>query len=328
MKYTYCTGENGGCTEKKDQCTGSNTYCTGKKMDCTGPNNHCTGLKTSCTDKKVKCTGPKTNCTNENMDCTRANINCTGKNAGCTEEDTGCTALKDTIINYIFIYQLKNLFTMNFSKTIPEKLRKNRILINNGTNDPVISERMATAGYTPEEMQNGIQLLEAAEEAYELNHKEKGEYNEARDNRQEAKNAFHDKYIRDLEFTRIALSEDPKKLEYIGATGRRSRTQAAYLKQAKHFYSSIEQDENLLQKMARFGYTREIIKERLDDIEELYQLMEKIESEEGDAQHQIQVRNEKLDELENWTSVYKKVALLMFEDDAQYLEKLGIIVKS
>ncbi|MEF8984864.1 MAG: hypothetical protein V5A51_09760 [Bacteroidales bacterium] len=196
------------------------------------------------------------------------------------------------------------------------------------TNDLVISERMATAGYTPEEMQNGKQLVEGAEEAYEVNHKEKGEYNEARDNHQEAKNAFHDKYIRDLEFTRIALSEDPKKLEYIGATGRRSRTQAAYLTQAKHFCSSLEQDENLLQKMARFGYTGEMMKERLDDIEELYQLMEKIESEEGDAQHQIQVRNEKLDELEDWTSVYKKVALLMFEDDAQYLEKLGIVMKS
>ena len=55
-----------------------------------------------------------------------------------------------------------------FSKTIPEKLRKNRIIINNGMNDPVISARMATAGYTPEEMQKGNQLLMFEDDAQYL----------------------------------------------------------------------------------------------------------------------------------------------------------------
>jgi hypothetical protein len=216
---------------------------------------------------------------------------------------------------------------MIISKTVAEKLKKNRTLIINGMNDPVISERMGTAGYTPEEMQKGNQLLEAAEEAFELNHQEKSEYNTARDKRQEAKDAFHDTYLRDLEFARIALDDDPTKLDNIGASGRRSRSYSAYLAQAKHFYSSIEQDENLLQKMARFGYTREIIKERLATIEKIQNLMLKVELEEGDTQQQTVVRDEKLDELEDWASVYKKVAWLMFENDPQYLEKLGILVK-
>ena len=62
-------------------------------------------------------------------------------------------------------------------------------------------------------------------------------------------------------------------------------------------------------------------------IEEIQNLMLNVELEEGDTQQQTVVRDEKLNELEDWTSIYKKVAWLMFENDPQYLEKLGILVK-
>lgn len=54
-------------------------------------------------------------------------------------------------------------------ESIAERLRKHRILINNGINDPVIADRMATVGYTPEIMQEAQTLLQEAEEATQLN---------------------------------------------------------------------------------------------------------------------------------------------------------------
>lgn len=80
--------------------------------------------------------------------------------------------------------------------------------------------------------------------------------------------------------------------------------------------------------MATFGITAQTVTDLLAELENLYTLMEQIEREEGDAQHQIKVRDRKLDEFEDWASTYKQVARLMFDNDAQNLEKLGIIVKS
>jgi DNA mismatch repair ATPase MutS len=212
--------------------------------------------------------------------------------------------------------------------TIPEKMRKHRILINNGINDPVIANRMATVGYTPEVMQKAKVKLHEVEDAVRLNQSEQGEYEESLEQRQKAKDEFHDLYIRDLEFARIALRNQPEVLSRIDASGTREKGHANYLAQARNFYSSLAEEESLLSAMAVFGYTAEMINARLADIDKLYGLVEQVEREEGDAQHQIKIRDQKLDELDDWASIYKQVARLVFENEPQYLEKLGIVVKS
>ncbi len=211
---------------------------------------------------------------------------------------------------------------------IPERLRRHRILINNGINDPVIADRMATVGYTPEAMQEAQGVLQSAEEATEANKTEQGEYREAMDARQEAKSSFHEEYLRHLDFVRIALEDQPALMQKIDASGARARTQAEYLAQAKNFYNSIATDTTVQAAVSIFGITPEVATTQLAAIENLYTLMEQAEREEGDAQHQIKVRDQKLDEFEDWANRYKKVARLMFANEPQYLEKLGIIVKS
>ena len=80
--------------------------------------------------------------------------------------------------------------------------------------------------------------------------------------------------------------------------------------------------------MAIYGYTKAIILQRLNEIENIYHLMDQKISASGEAQHSTQVRNRKLRELDRWVSEYKKVARLAFRDSPQYLEKLGIVAKS
>ena len=127
---------------------------------------------------------------------------------------------------------------------------------------------------------------------------------------------------------RIAFRNDPNTLSKIDASGTREKGIAEYLDQAYNFYSSLAKNPSLLEKMAVFGYTDEIINERLASIENIWSLMRQIEREEGDSQHQVNIRDDKLDELDDWVSIYKRIARVVFKDEPQYLEKLGIIVKS
>lgn len=212
--------------------------------------------------------------------------------------------------------------------SVDEKIYWHRILIRNGMNDSVISSKMACYSYTEENMKQASLMHQEVEEANRQNHFKYGDYNKFKDKLKKAKKAFHKDYITDLEFARIALADQPGILDRIAASGRRQKALAAYLSEAKWFYRSLTDEETLIHAMAVYGYTREIILQRLAGIENLYLLMEQIAKASGEAQHMTQVRNRKLRELDRWASKYKKVARLAFRDSPQYLEKLGIVVKS
>lgn len=73
----------------------------------------------------------------------------------------------------------------------------------------------------------------------------------------------------------------------------------------------------------------EIIEANHATLDELKTLQELRHRETGDAQQATQARDAKFDELNAWCSELKQLVKLLFEDaDTQYLEKLGIIVKS
>jgi len=124
------------------------------------------------------------------------------------------------------------------------------------------------------------------------------------------------------------LAKQPILLDRVGASGRRQKAVAAYFIEAEWFYHALANDESLLKMMSVYGYTKQTILQRQKEIENIYRLMEQKVRASGEAQHSTQLRNRKLRELDRWVSEYKKVARLAFRDSPQYLEKLGIVVKS
>ena len=124
------------------------------------------------------------------------------------------------------------------------------------------------------------------------------------------------------------MAKQPILLDRVGASGRRQKAVAAYFIEAEWFYHALANDESLLKMMSVYGYTKQTILQRQKEIENIYRLMEQKARASGEAQHSTQVRNRKLRELDRWVSEYKKVARLAFRDSPQYLEKLGIVVKS
>ena len=187
---------------------------------------------------------------------------------------------------------------------------------------------MAYYVYTEQNMKQARLMHQKVEEANQQNYFKYGDYNKFKDKLKIAKKAFHKDYITDLEFSRIALADQPDILDRIAASGRRQKALAAYLSEAKWFYQSIADDEILLETMSVYGYTKATFRQRVKEIDNIYRLMEQMASASGEAQLSTQVRNRKLRELDRWVSKYKKVARLAFRDNPQYLEKLGIVVKS
>jgi hypothetical protein len=212
--------------------------------------------------------------------------------------------------------------------SVVKKIHSHGILIGNGIKDPIISGRMNCYGYTREKMKQASLMHQEMEHVNRQNHLKHGDYDNFKNKLRKSKKAFHKAYMVDLEFARIALARQPLLLDRVGASGRRQKAVAAYFLEAEWFYHALAEDESLLKKMAVYGYTKETILQRQKEIEKIYRLMEQKIRASGEAQHSTQIRNRKLRELDRWVSEYKKVARLAFRDDPQYLEKLGIVVKS
>ena len=80
--------------------------------------------------------------------------------------------------------------------------------------------------------------------------------------------------------------------------------------------------------MASLGQTEAILTTALQEIDQIYELQETINREQGDAQNATQVRDMKFEELIDWLSDYETVARIALADQPQLLEKLGIVVPS
>ena len=79
---------------------------------------------------------------------------------------------------------------------------------------------------------------------------------------------------------------------------------------------------------AELNITAEKLKAQQRDIATLKTLKLNQKKEMGEAQVATKVRDKKIAELDKWAKKYKKVATIVFEDQPQVLEKLGILVRS
>ena len=80
--------------------------------------------------------------------------------------------------------------------------------------------------------------------------------------------------------------------------------------------------------MESFKVTVEQLNAEKTAIENLKQLRNEVTIEKGQAQEATRLRNEKLDELDNYAIELKAVAEIALEKQPQLLEKLGIVVRS
>ena len=85
----------------------------------------------------------------------------------------------------------------------------------------------------------------------------------------------------------------------------------------------------VLTKLLPFGETTESISQLKGDLSVLDVLKENREKESGDAQYSTKESNSKVDALHEAVAEIKRLARLIFlDDETQYLEKLGIMVRS
>lgn len=203
-----------------------------------------------------------------------------------------------------------------------------RILIWNAE-DPIIKTRIEPFGYTTEKIEEGKALFGEVETLAENQRKQYGEQytvsTQFIEKREEAEEIIYS--LR--KYGRFAFRNIPDADKILNLSKKMPQAFPDWLNTAKYFYERLLERQDWIATLAPFGVSPEDITNNLAALSELKDLQEERQRETGDAQRSTKIRDAKFDELKDWYVDLRNLSKVIFEDaDAQYLEKLGILVRS
>ena len=207
-------------------------------------------------------------------------------------------------------------------------MQDSRILIWN-TEDPAVKAMIEPFGYTTEKIEEGKLLFSAVETLAENQQKEYAEQytvsTEFIEKRTDAETELHT--LR--KFSKFIFKNNVDAYNTLALKSSVPTNFANWLQVARYYYERLLEHPEWIAILAPFKVTTETIEANHATLAELKTLQELRLRETGDAQRATKARDAKFDELNAWCSELKQLVKLLFDDkDTQYLEKLGIIVKS
>jgi hypothetical protein len=208
-------------------------------------------------------------------------------------------------------------------------MEANRIAIFNAADDETISTRFLPFGYDEAKHQTNKSLYQETLDLIALNKIEHAEYDAARiefNNAVDDSKKIFSSITRSLQYFYASDSKEALKL---GLYNNKISRYTDFVQAAKEFYNELPKHPEVVAKLLPFGHTEENIEQYKTNITNLDELRSAREKESGDAQYTVKARDVKMDQLADAVADIKRLGRLVFTDDeAQYLEKLGIIVKS
>ena len=214
------------------------------------------------------------------------------------------------------------------SQTFYEKMEQCRILIWNSSEDEIIRVRIEPHGYNEEKLTEGKNLFNEVSQLAQIQEKEHAE-------QYAATKAFNEKWFnledetKDLlEICRHVFDNNHLAEEKLKLHAKRKRKYADWWQQSRFFYDALLANPSFIAELSAFAYTTETIQERRDLLDEINHLREIREQEKGDAQQATKNKDAGFEELKEWCDVLRDLVKILFKNDPQYLEKLGIFVRS
>ncbi len=147
-----------------------------------------------------------------------------------------------------------------------------RLAIDNLCRDQQGKEQMAQYGYDEHRIGQLRAMLDRLEKLRNQRMQALAEQHRASD-ALKAGRAWADKYYKNLlKIARVAFADSKGAWERAGLSGRRDRTFAGWLVQARQFYEGIAHDDAMLKMMGRYGVTGAKLRAGLDMVSEVEKL--------------------------------------------------------
>jgi uncharacterized protein YhfF len=217
---------------------------------------------------------------------------------------------------------------MPSKQTIDTLFNSAHIAITNSLTNPQIQAYLSEFGYTPERIQQGKLLYDAALAAHQQQRADYGDQKTATTALTQAWDTARKSYIRYVKVTRIAFKDNAGVATRLELEGDRKKTLSGWLAQATQFYTNLLNAPELLTQLREYGITSEKLQAGQAEVQAVVTANLSQKTEKGDAQTATQTKGKAIADLKAWMSNFTAIARLALENDRQLLEGLGITVKS
>jgi len=211
-------------------------------------------------------------------------------------------------------------------RSIAERLNKSDLTLNNVAR-PEIAPFLALYGCDAAYFAEGRSLWNAAREALSRRDFLFGEQQELTRQLNEARDAAYNEYKAFAQIARAVFRDRPGILVQLRISGSTPRSVAGLLRVAGTL-SDNAADPEIAALLAAHGYTAERIADILAAFEALRQAYEAQQAAKGLTQQATQDLRAAMSALDQWLSQFRAVARVALRDNPQYLEELGILVRS
>jgi hypothetical protein len=212
-------------------------------------------------------------------------------------------------------------------KIIATKLHSIENGILGALGNPEIQDRLSEYGYTPERIEEGRALLDAATSLMAAQVEEYGDQYSATGELGKRWRAIYAKYIVTVKVARVAFKTQHDQLARFNAIGKRNRSLSGWLRDARILYTNLLNSPDALDVMARFGYSGERLREDQQEVNAVEELHSRQLGEKGEAQQATLDRDNALDNICDWYSDFRAIARVALYEKPQLLEALGIVKK-
>ena len=203
-----------------------------------------------------------------------------------------------------------------------------RTLIDNATSHSEISKALAIVGYDKTVIAEGKQLYLTAKQLFDIN---KIEDDETRDSRKIYKSKIEELvevFKPDRIKARVIFRNDSTTQEKLMINGGFPNSYPTLIQRTEKFYTVLNTDTQLQQKVAKLKITPNKIKTGLKAVISLQSARNNYKTEIGESQDATKAKDSAITNLENWIKDFKDIAQIALEDQPQLQESLGIFVKS
>jgi len=212
--------------------------------------------------------------------------------------------------------------------TLSRILAGGKLLVTNAMNGTDIRSVLETRGYTEERFQEGLTLYNQAWEQHKLANKRYGLQLKLRRLLIQNEKSVKEEYLKDRRFAKRSLKNNRGRIEELGLRLEVDQAIPAWTSRAKYFYETSIVDPELLNLYSFFQLTPEHLQENLNRVIDLVSEHQEYENAKGLSQQTKVDRDRKFEDFNNYVVTLKEVCRLMFTENREILERLGIFVRS
>jgi len=212
-------------------------------------------------------------------------------------------------------------------KSIAKTLEEQRVLIFNSSK-PEIAPLLAKMGIDNPHLIIGETLYNDVIDISAIQKKESQEKSLAYDLLHGATNECKFDAENDFEIIKMASRNDENLQNRLKIYIPISRRVEEWITQTIEFNNLVLNETDFLKSISKYLITKQSLNKRNKDLEALKTMRNNAMAEKGQAQEATRLRNEKMEELEDYCYELKTIATIALKDQPQLLEMLGILVRS